>query len=77
MVVRLSSKGQLVIPRQIRDALGLKSGTQFDVRLEGDQIIFVPINTTSLVDELYGMFSDVDLLSELEDDHQQELEQDS
>lgn len=63
-----------MIPRQIRDALGLTSGTEFDVRLEGNQIIFVPIKTISLVDELYGMFSDVDLLSELEGSHRQELE---
>ena len=43
MNVKLSSKGQLVIPKKIRQALDLQPGTEFDVELVGRQIILQPI----------------------------------
>ena len=36
---RLTSKGQLVIPKSVRDSLHLKPGTDFDVRVEGSHIV--------------------------------------
>ena len=39
-VTRLSSKGQVVIPRKIRDALGLLAGETFLVMGEDDTFIF-------------------------------------
>ncbi len=39
-VTRLSSKGQVVIPRKIRDALGLSVGETFLVMGEDDTFIF-------------------------------------
>ena len=36
----LSSKGQVVIPEEIRDRLGLKAGAQFVVLGEKDVVIF-------------------------------------
>lgn len=36
----LSSKGQVVIPEEIRNRLGLKAGTQFVVLGERDVVIF-------------------------------------
>ena len=39
-VTRLSSKGQVVIPRKIRDALGLSVGETFLVMAEDDTFIF-------------------------------------
>jgi len=36
----LSSKGQVVIPEEIRSRMGLKAGTQFVVLAEGDVVIF-------------------------------------
>lgn len=36
----LSSKGQVVIPEEIRARLGLKVGTQFVVVAEGDVVVF-------------------------------------
>ena len=33
MLVQLSSKGQLVIPKSIRDALNLQAGTRFHVQV--------------------------------------------
>ena len=36
---KLTSKGQIVIPKRIRDAVRAKPGTEFSVRLEGSRII--------------------------------------
>lgn len=44
---RLSSKGQVVIPEEIRKSLGLKTGVQFVVIGRGDAIIFKTISAPS------------------------------
>jgi AbrB family looped-hinge helix DNA binding protein len=41
---RLSSKGQVVIPGEIRNDLGLSEGDQFVVIGEGDAVILKTIN---------------------------------
>ena len=38
----LSSKGQLVIPAELRKELGLKAGTGVSIEREGDRLIVVP-----------------------------------
>ena len=38
MNVKLSSKGQLVIPKEIRKALDLQPGTEFDIELINEQV---------------------------------------
>lgn len=73
MSARLSSKGQLVIPKAIRQALGLRTGTQFHIRLDQGRIILEPL-TTSPVEALYGKYADADFLAELEAEHRQEIE---
>lgn len=35
----LSSKGQIVIPKDIRDALGLREGDKLEVALEGHRVV--------------------------------------
>jgi AbrB family looped-hinge helix DNA binding protein len=72
MLVQLSSKGQLVIPKPIREALNLQAGTQFHVQVDQDKIILEPI-APSIVDALYGRYADEDLLEALEAEHRQEL----
>jgi AbrB family looped-hinge helix DNA binding protein len=44
---RLSSKGQVVIPEEIRERLGLEAGTQFVVVGEGDAVILRVISPPS------------------------------
>ena len=44
---RLSSKGQVVIPEEIRNSLGLKTGVQFVVIGKGDSVIFKTISPPS------------------------------
>jgi AbrB family looped-hinge helix DNA binding protein len=41
---RLSSRGQIVIPEEVRKHLGLKEGDQFIVIGEGDAVILKAIN---------------------------------
>ncbi|MFW6068805.1 MAG: AbrB/MazE/SpoVT family DNA-binding domain-containing protein [Chloroflexota bacterium] len=74
MEARLSSKGQIVIPKKLRDRLGLKPGTEFDVFLEDDRIILTPQKHRTLLESLYGKFAGVDFLTELEEEHRQEIE---
>jgi AbrB family looped-hinge helix DNA binding protein len=45
---KLSSKGQVVIPEEIRKRLGLKAGAQFVVLGEGDVVILKAINPPSM-----------------------------
>jgi AbrB family looped-hinge helix DNA binding protein len=38
----VSSKGQMVIPAQIREALGIVAGTRVAIRLKGNELILAP-----------------------------------
>jgi len=37
--VTLAERGQLVIPKEARDALGLKAGSKLQIRLEGNRLV--------------------------------------
>jgi AbrB family looped-hinge helix DNA binding protein len=47
---KLSSKGQVVIPEEVRNQLGLKAGDQFVVVGEGDAVILKTITLPSIRD---------------------------
>lgn len=53
---RLSSKGQVVIPEEIRQRLGLETGAQFVVVGEGDVVVLKAVQPPSMqqFDELVG-----------------------
>ena len=42
--VKLSSKNQVVIPREAREALALKSGSRLRVVVRGDMVILLPVS---------------------------------
>jgi AbrB family looped-hinge helix DNA binding protein len=42
IVTTVSSKGQLVIPAAIREALGIEAGTRVAIRQEGSRLILEP-----------------------------------
>lgn len=54
---KLSSKGQVVIPEDIRESLHLKEGDQFVVIGQGDAVIFKAITPPSM-DEFRGLLSE-------------------
>jgi AbrB family looped-hinge helix DNA binding protein len=45
-----SAKGQVVIPQEIREELGIESGTKFAVYGKGDTIIFKRIEVPTVKD---------------------------
>jgi AbrB family looped-hinge helix DNA binding protein len=51
---RLSTKGQLILPKSIRDRESLRPGTRFTVRTQGDEIILKPVkpSPTSTIEEV-------------------------
>ena len=73
MLLRLSSKGQLVIPKTIRETLRLKNGDQFQVQVIDGKIVLDPV-TKGLVEKLHGKFAGSDLLKGLEEEHRWEIE---
>ena len=45
---KMSSKGQVVIPEEVRNALGLKAGSKFVVVGEGDVVILKVVTPPSM-----------------------------
>lgn len=78
MVVKLSSKGQLVIPKEIRKALDLRTGTEFEVELADRKIVLRPlIDKTKLIktiDELRDLAEGTDLWADLEAERRWEVD---
>ena len=47
MKVKLSTKGQVVLPGPIRRKLGLEAGDSLDANLEGTRLVLMPIKKRS------------------------------
>lgn len=75
MNVKLSSKGQLVIPKRIRERLGLKPGGRLRLLVADGRIVLEPIEV-SPIDRLQGMLDDVDLIAQHEQEHRAEMVED-
>lgn len=73
MLLRLSSKGQLVIPKTIRESLRLKNGDQFQVRIVDGKIVLDPV-AKGLVEKLHGKYAGYNMLKTLEEEHKREIE---
>ena len=56
LFVTVSSKGQLVIPAEMRATLGILPGTRVSITLEDKRIILQPVSD-QLVDETMGMLA--------------------
>ena len=41
-VAKILERGQITIPKQIRESLGLKKGDVVDARIEGDCVVITP-----------------------------------
>jgi AbrB family looped-hinge helix DNA binding protein len=55
----LSSKGQVVIPKEIRDMLGLKEGDKLVIGVESAHVVIEPVRHSEWRD-LEGAFGPVD-----------------
>lgn len=56
-VVTLSSKYQVVIPKDVREELGWKPGKELVARVEGSSLVLTPVITW---EEMDGMFAGAD-----------------
>ncbi len=69
--VKMSSKHQIVVPREAREAVGLEPGDRLVVTVRGDGVIEMEPEPRDLVGELSGILSSGagqgDLWPELED----------
>ena len=72
LTTKISSKGQLVVPKEVRTKLKIEPGTFFRVRLNKNNIVFTPIRKMP-VDNLYGRFAGEKILDELEKEHAEEI----
>jgi AbrB family looped-hinge helix DNA binding protein len=76
---RLTSKGQVVIPKPVREELRWASGTQLAVEVMGDGTVrLTPLKAEDSIDILYGCLRDLpgDPVADLEAEHRAEIEAD-
>ncbi len=74
----ISSKGQVVIPKAVRDRLNLKAGTQVTIDVQGEALV-MKRSVSDLPDwqSMRGMFKGgPDLLKDLRDERAAELARD-
>jgi AbrB family looped-hinge helix DNA binding protein len=62
-ITTVSTKGQFVIPSEMRSSLGIKPGTRIAVAQEGSRI-YLEIVSDELVDRTRGMFAGKPSLSD-------------
>jgi AbrB family looped-hinge helix DNA binding protein len=73
---RVTSKGQVVIPKPVREELGWTSGTQLAVEIMGDGAVrLTPLEAADSIDILYGCLKDLpgDPVADLEAEHRAEI----
>ena len=76
LATKISSKGQIVVPKEVREKLKIRPGTFFNVYLEKDNIVLTPMKATP-IEKLYGRFAGEKILDELEREHANEIAQEN
>ena len=61
----MTSRGQITIPAEIRDKLGLVSGNKLEFLIRDDQIVMLPINKN--IRNLKGILPKPDIILSCED----------
>lgn len=77
---RLTTKGQVVIPKAIRGRVRWRPGTRLRVETDGERVTLAPIRGSSIVawlDEISGSLDHGDPISDLEAEHRAEVERDA
>ena len=75
MIAKVSSKGQVVVPKEIRKQMGIKSGAFLEFRQIDDKRLEVTV-IKDLIKELEGIYKGSGILKELEREHKEEIERD-
>lgn len=71
-VTTVSVKGQVVIPKSVREALGLRPGTRLLVDTQGDKIVLTPA-PKGVGNRLFGKYRGAGLLGDLMEAHRREI----
>jgi len=75
MIAKVSSKGQVVVPKEIRKQMGIKAGSLFEFKqIDKKRLEITVINDP--IKELHGIFKGSGMLKELEKEHREEIERD-
>ena len=74
--VKLSTKGQIILPKEIRKNMNLEPGTYFNIKTEKSNIILTMLKKTPL-QQLCGKFKNNSLIKSLEQSHAEEIERES
>jgi AbrB family looped-hinge helix DNA binding protein len=56
----VGTKGQIVIPQELRDELSIKPKTKLAVYKRGDKLVLTKLKVPSLGEELKVLFKDID-----------------
>jgi AbrB family looped-hinge helix DNA binding protein len=76
-VVTMSSKGQVVIPQEIRGRLGVRQGSKLAVKVEEGAVVMRPVSAAPGGWRRWrGAFAGAGLTTRLAADHAAELERD-
>jgi len=57
MKARVSEKGQVTIPKQLRDRLGIRPGETLDFEEERGRLVATKVVTRDPVDAVYGILA--------------------
>jgi AbrB family looped-hinge helix DNA binding protein len=71
MTHRVGTKGQVVIPVELRTELGLKPGDEVEFRLEGSAVV---MERSERPASLMGKYAGMGLAADLEAEHRAELQ---
>jgi AbrB family looped-hinge helix DNA binding protein len=76
--VIISSKGQIAVPKALRERLNLKAGTEVSIDVQGEALVMKRmVREHSDWRTMRGMFRGADLLKDLTDDQAAEIARDS
>lgn len=72
--VKVSSKGQIAIPKGVREKTGIKRNMRLRIETDKDKIFLFPIK--NVWRNLEGILKGTDVIDELEKEHKEEIEKD-
>lgn len=75
-IVRLSSKGQVVLPKKLRTDLGWQQGQAFQVRTDNERLVLEPLSQTNDWRKWRGAFAGTRAWQGLAEEHRAELQED-
>lgn len=68
----VSSKGQLIIPSELRKKLGIRTGTEVEFSIHQEGILLKPV-TESAIDEAYGILAGKGLPDRVDRDPERDI----